>query len=555
MPAYEHLLYEIDERICTITLNRPEKLNALSRSLLDELEDAFSQAKADADASVVLLKGAGRSFCAGYDLAPDDWILSQYGADFEGPVNAVIDRDDVTEILERWLRLWKFPKPIIAQVQGVCLSGAGELLGVADIVVAAENARFGHPAGRDLGIPVTLSFWPMLIGMRKTKELLFTSKLIDGTEAERIGLVNQVVPEDELEAAALDMARDVARTAEVGLRICNFVPSSAINQIEMFSAATWDPDTIDRELGWAADIGFNTMRTYLHDLCWQEDRVGFLSRLDSYLEIANRHSIRTLVTIFDDCWHEPTAGVQPAPRPGIHNSGWARSPGRAALLDRSAWGELEAYVRDLGTRFGNDPRVLAWDVYNEVTNLLLPSRSLPDDERKAAEAELATDGTVQNDAATDLMTEAFAWLRDVPVSQPLTAGIFYKNDALNERLVELSDIVSFHHYRDVESLERFVTKLREHDRPLWCTEYLNRREGCTFDTHMRVFADEQIGCWNWGLVDGKTQTKWAWSDQAGGPEPEVWFHDIFRADGSPYETAEVELIRSLRAETDRRLSD
>lgn len=244
-PTFEHLLYDIDERICTITLNRPDKLNALSKSLLDEIEVAFTHAKGDSDVSVVLLKGAGRGFCAGYDLDPDDWILTQYGGDFEGPVDAVIDRDDVTEILERWLRLWKFPKPIIAQVQGVCLSGAGELLGVADLVVAGEGARFGHPAGRDLGIPVTLSFWPMLIGMRKTKELLFTSKLIDGAEAERIGLVNQVVPDGELEAAALDMARDVARTADVGLRMSKLATNRWFENMGLLAScySTADLDT------------------------------------------------------------------------------------------------------------------------------------------------------------------------------------------------------------------------------------------------------------------------------------------------------------------------
>ena len=245
VPSFEHVLYSVDERICTITLNRPDKLNAMSKSLLDELETAFMLAKADADVSVVLLTGSGRSFCAGYDLAPDDWILSQYGADFEGPVNAVIDRDDVAEILERWIRLWKFPKPIVAQVQGVCLSGAGELLGVADIVVAGEGARFGHPAGRDLGIPVTLSFWPMLIGMRKTKELLFTSKLIGAAEAERLGLINQVVPDDELEAAALDMARDVARTADVGLRMSKLATNRWFENMGLMASchATADLDT------------------------------------------------------------------------------------------------------------------------------------------------------------------------------------------------------------------------------------------------------------------------------------------------------------------------
>lgn len=315
----------------------------------------------------------------------------------------------------------------------------------------------------------------------------------------------------------------------------------------MFSAATFDPVTIDRELGWAAGIGFNTVRTYLHDVCWREDRDGFLSRVDSYLAIANKHGIRTLMTIFDDCWHEPQPGLQPAPRPGIHNSGWLRSPGYDALMDRAVWPELRAYVNDLGTAFADDHRVLAWDVYNEVTNLELPSASLPDHERETALAAIEFNRAAQNEAAIDLLTDAFGWLRSAHVSQPLTAGIFYKNDELNQQLVEMSDIVSFHHYRDVESLERFVAKLKSHDRPLWCTEYLNRREGCTFETHMGVFAREGIGCWNWGLVDGKTQTKWAWSDQAGGAtEPEVWFHDIFRADGTPYKDEEVELIRSLR---------
>lgn len=237
--------YEVFDDIGVITLNRPEKMNAMSASLLDELEDRFSMAKADRSVAVVLLQGAGRSFCAGYDLDPDDWILSQYGADFDGPVDAVIDRDDVTEILERWLRLWKFPKPIIAKVQGVCLAGAGELLGVADLVVAATDARFGHPAGRDLGIPVTLSFWPMLIGMRKTKELLFTSKLIDGVEAERLGLVNTAVSPEQLDDEAWAMARDVARTAPTGLRMSKLATNRWFENMGLLAScySTADLDT------------------------------------------------------------------------------------------------------------------------------------------------------------------------------------------------------------------------------------------------------------------------------------------------------------------------
>ncbi len=257
----DQVLYEVSDKIATITLNRPEKLNAMSQSLLDDLERAFDRAKDDSSAKVVLLKGAGRSFCAGYDLAPDDWILTQYGADFDGPVNAVQDREDVTKILEYWLRLWKFPKPIIAEVQGVCLSGAGELLAMADIVVAADNARFGHPAGRDLGIPVTLSFWPLLIGMRKTKELLFTAKLIDGVEAERIGLVNQAVPADTLSSAALEMAHDVARTAEVGLRVSKLATNRWFENMGLLAStySTADLDTFFHQSETYVDF-FKTVR-------------------------------------------------------------------------------------------------------------------------------------------------------------------------------------------------------------------------------------------------------------------------------------------------------
>ena len=237
--------YEVVDNIAVITLNRPEKMNAMSASLLDALESRFAEAKTSEEVSVVLLQGAGKSFCAGYDLAPDDWILSQYGADFDGPVDAVVDREDVTEILERWLRIWKFPKPIIAKVQGVCLSGAGELLGVADLVVSSTDAQFGHPAGRDLGIPVTLSFWPMLIGMRKTKELLFTSKLIDGIEAERIGLVNQAVPLEDLDETAWSMARDVARTAPTGLRMSKLATNRWFENMGLLAScySTADLDT------------------------------------------------------------------------------------------------------------------------------------------------------------------------------------------------------------------------------------------------------------------------------------------------------------------------
>lgn len=326
---------------------------------------------------------------------------------------------------------------------------------------------------------------------------------------------------------------------------CNYLPANAINQIEMWSAATFDPAMLDRELGWAARLGFNSLRVYLHDLVWREDGTGFKARIDAFLAIAARHGHAVLLVVFDDCWHEPQAGLQPTPRPGVHNSGWARSPGAAKLADRASWGELEAYVRDLAATFAKDLRVLGWDVYNEVTNTIMPTLSAPVAERAAAQAKLQQTKPEEDAAALELMTLAFGWLRSEGVTQPLTAGAYSRDEALNAKLAALSDIISFHHYRDPGSLERRIERLKTQGRPLWCTEYLNRREGCHLATHLPVFQREKIACWNWGLVDGKSQTKFAWSDPPGSSEPKVWFHDILRADGAPYDPEEAEMIRRL----------
>lgn len=324
----------------------------------------------------------------------------------------------------------------------------------------------------------------------------------------------------------------------------NFVPSTAINQLEMWSADTFDAETIDRELGWAASIGMNVMRVYLHDIAWSADSEGFKARIDEYLAISSKHGIKTFLVFFDDCWHEPKAGVQPTPRPGIHNSGWYRSPGREKLLDQTIWADLEAYVRDIASTFKNDSRIVAWDIYNEVTNLFLPSASLPEPEREAAQAAVLKDRPVQYEAAVELMKRAFDWVRSEGVTQPLTSGIYYKDEPLNQLLIDLSDFVSFHHYKEPDSLEKLVGKLLAEDRPLWCTEYLSRRAGCFFETHMPLFKEHKIAAINWGLVDGKTQTKYAWSDQGVG-EPDPWFHDVFKVDGTPYSEDEAAYIKGM----------
>jgi hypothetical protein len=324
---------------------------------------------------------------------------------------------------------------------------------------------------------------------------------------------------------------------------CNFLPSSAVNQLELWQAGSFDADCIDRELGWAAGLGFNTVRVFLLDLAWLADAAGFGERLDRFLEIAAKHGIRPLVVFFDDCWYEPGAGAQPAPRPGVHNSGWVRSPGKAALRDRGAWERLETYVRDVVGRHASDERVLGWDVYNEVTNGFLPILGRAQPWKAAGLAAAALRRTLASAPSIRLLERAVEWIRACRPAQPLTAGVWFPDRRLNARLIELSDVVSFHHYRSPESLERQIAALRRHGRPLLCTEYMARTEGCLLETHLPIFQREKIGCYSWGLVDGRSQTKFSWRDRPGGPEPEPWFHDVLRSDGTPYRDSEVELIR------------
>jgi len=302
---------------------------------------------------------------------------------------------------------------------------------------------------------------------------------------------------------------------------CNFIPSTAVNQLEMWQSATFDADTIDRELGWAAGVGFNTVRTYLHDLAWQADPEGFKRRVGTFLSIAARHGIRPMLVIFDDCWNaDPKAGPQPAPIPGVHNSRWLQSPGKAVVNDPGRWDRLQRYVADVVGTLARDERVLAWDLYNEPGNSGQGTKSLP------------------------LLKKALAWARAAGPSQPLTVGVWHGNEVLNRFQLAASDVITFHNYHDAESLKQQIAHLKTFGRPVICTEWM-RRPGSTVGTHLPIFKAEGVGCYMWGLVAGKTQTIYPWGSKQGSPEPERWFHDLLRPDGSPHRPTEVDLLRRL----------
>ena len=327
---------------------------------------------------------------------------------------------------------------------------------------------------------------------------------------------------------------------------CNFIPSTASNQLEMWQAETFDETTIRRELEWASGLGFNTVRVYLHDLAWRQDRDGFFQRINRFLTIASGLGIATLMVIFDDCWDpDPRPGKQPEPIPGAHNARWLASPGYPALKDESRWPELEKYVKDVISSFGRDTRILAWDLYNENGNYFLPALSKAQPAKAFSLAAIIIKKLVLPSRSLKLVKETFRWARSCTPDQPLTSGVWFADRKLNRFLLEESDIITFHNYEGVKNLQAQIARLKKTGRPVICTEYMARTRGSRFETHLPVFKREHVGCYNWGLVAGKTNTIFSWQDRESTEEPEMWFHDILRSDGSPFDQREVDVIREI----------
>lgn len=308
---------------------------------------------------------------------------------------------------------------------------------------------------------------------------------------------------------------------------CDYIPSTAINQIEMWQTATFDPQTIDRELAVAELLGFNTMRVYLSSVVWSIEPEGLKTNMNRFLEIACSHGITPLFVLFDDCWNPESAyGQQPAPRKGIHNSGWVRDPSDLVRQDTTAmFAALEPYVKDILTSFANDERILLWDLYNEPGNSGYGARSLP------------------------LLRRTFEWAREVNPSQPLTAGVWYfECPELNLFQLENSDIISYHCYSRKDVHNVWIKMLQLYGRPLICTEYMARTRESTFKEIMPLLAANNVGAINWGFVKGKTNTIFAWgTPMPDKDEPEVWFHDIIRPDGTPFDQAETDLIKTTNS--------
>ncbi len=330
----------------------------------------------------------------------------------------------------------------------------------------------------------------------------------------------------------------------------NYLPRTAVNWTELWQEESFDLATIDQELGWARDIGLNALRTNLQFLVWRHDPAGLRARIDRFLGVAARHGIRVMLCPFDDCafsGREPYLGRQSAPIPGIHNSGAAASPGRAVVRDRTRWPELESYLRDVVGHFRDDARIAAWDLYNEPGNDFVFTREVARDATSAAEA---TAPLWRH--SMDLARACFGWARASEPVQPLTAGVWSLQWQERESdLLALSDVTSFHSYMPLEMLAAQVTQIREDSRPLLCTEWLARGLGSQAATHLPYFAEQRIGCFHWGLVNGRTQTHLPWPGFEGLYADGRWHHDLLHLDGTPYDSAEIAEFRRWCARAGR----
>ena len=303
----------------------------------------------------------------------------------------------------------------------------------------------------------------------------------------------------------------------------NYIPSTAINQLEMWQSETFDTLTIDKELGWAEALGMNVMRVFLHHLAWEQDKEGFKQRMDLFLQIASRHHIKIMFVFFDDCWNpQARPGKQPNPVPGRHNSGWLQDPGKPLNNDTTIFPLLETYVKDIMNAFADDERIVIWDLYNE------PNGS--------------------NNSSMKLLQQVFRWAKESKARQPVTAAIWdYNLKDYNNFQLNNSDIISYHNYGDSVWHRQEIDSLVQYDRPLICSEYMARTRNSTFRTILPMLRRENVAAINWGLVSGKTNTIYAWDDTThkDGSEPALWFHDIFSNNGIPYKQEEVELIKRI----------
>ena len=330
----------------------------------------------------------------------------------------------------------------------------------------------------------------------------------------------------------------------------NYIPATAINELEMWQAETFDPKRIDSELGWAESIGMNTMRVFLHDLPWKQDPAG-LQKADRYIPAELRQNIRSVRC---SCY---------SIRAGIHSLSQDRSARRnrafttrvgcrvrvlEALRDKSQYPRLEAYVKGVVSAFANDKRVLAWDLWNEPDN---PNTSSYGKLELAEQGRLCR-GTAPENIRVGSRGETIAAFNQRRLERRTIGRPSRKLTPIEKAQIEFSDVISFHSYESSgTSSKNAYNPCSVTTGPSSAPSTWLRGNQSTFEGIPAGSEEVQRRMINWGLVAGKTQTflPWdSWQKPYTDREPAIWFHEVFRTDGKPYKPAEVEFIRQMTSQ-------
>ena len=229
--SFDNVIYERRDSIAYLTLNRPDKLNALNAALIADLQDALAVVEADPDVRVAIITGAGRAFSAGFDINPDPGSPAPH----DGSPDKW--RSHLQELIDTFMKVWNLPKPVIAAVNGYALGGACELVQVCDVKIASEHAVLGEPEIR-AGFGPPLLITPYSVNLAAAKELLLTGDTVDAHEAARIGLVSRVVPHDQLMAECERVARKMCLMSELGVKMSKIAVNRALESMGFLNAVS-----------------------------------------------------------------------------------------------------------------------------------------------------------------------------------------------------------------------------------------------------------------------------------------------------------------------------
>ena len=313
----------------------------------------------------------------------------------------------------------------------------------------------------------------------------------------------------------------------------SYVPSYAVNQYEIWQEDTFDPNVLDKELALAEQAGYSLVRIYLMEGVWYVDRDGFKSRIDTFLRIADSHGLKTVFTFFSNGGNhdlEFGPGPQPAPKVGVHGSGvWVPSPGKKVIENPEEWPKLKEYVQDILRTYKDDDRIYYWCLCNEPENF-----------KNGCDV-------------SKFMPEVYKWAWEIRPSQPLTSPVWQRpgKGGTSTKLdivafvCENSDIITFHCYHTPDECQKEIEMLSRFGRPMVCQEYLARNFNNTFFNILPILKENNIDAINWGLVNNANHYHYPWGHKPEDPEPEVWFHDVFHSDYTPYDPAEIEFLKEM----------